>query len=131
MPEPASTTGGVTLTVLLAAFLGPLFGQYALILMASLLGAMWPLAVMPGLTTRSGAFFLFRTTATAVVLSTAGGWYLESHHGIPTEHGMPIVAFLIGAFGNGWQTVFSALRLSLASLARGLGGASGSNGGQQ
>lgn len=118
MPEPASTTGGITLTVLFAAVLGPFFGQYALIVMMSLLGAMWPLAVMPGLSARAGAFFLFRVASTAIALTTAGAWYLESHYGVPVAHGMSIVAFVIGAFGNGWQPVFGALRAGAASAAR-------------
>ena len=121
MAEPTST-GSVTLIVLLTALFGPLAGPYAVIIMASLLGAMWPLSVMPGLTKASGAFFLFRIVTTAVVLTVPAAWYLESHHGLPAIYGMAVVAFFIGAMGNGWAPVLGALRQGLAALARGVGG---------
>ena len=123
MAEPTST-GGVTLIVLLTAFLGPLAGPYAVIVMGSLLGAMWPLSVMTGITKVGGAFFLFRIVTTAVMLTAPAAWYLETNHNLPATHGMAVIAFVIGAMGNGWAPVLSALRQGLAALARGLGNAS-------
>lgn len=125
MAEPTSTSG-VTLTVLLISLLGPFAGPYALIVMASLLGAMWPLSVMPGITKKSGAFFLLRIVSAAVILTASAAWYLEEHYGVPSHHGLAIVAFFIGALGNGWAPVFNALRHGLTAMARGLGNA-GSN----
>lgn len=119
MAEPAST-GGVTITVFLITALGPFAGPYAVIVMASLLGAMWPLSVMPDMTRRSGALFLVRIVSTAVVLTTSAAWYLEETYGFPAVHGMAVVAFFIGALGNGWAPVFSALRSGLAAAAKGL-----------
>lgn len=124
MAEPTSTAGGVSLTVLLTAFLGPFLGPYAVIVMASILGAMWPLSVMPDTTKKSGAFFLFRIVSAAVILTTSAAYYLETKFGFPAIHGMAVVAFFIGALGNGWSPVFTALRQGLAGLARGIGGAS-------
>lgn len=121
MAEPASTSG-VTITVFLITLLGPFAGPYAVIVMASLLGAMWPLSVMPEMTRRSGALFLLRIVSTAVVLTTSAAWYLEQSYGFPAVHGMAVVAFFIGALGNGWAPVFSALRGGLAAAARGLSG---------
>lgn len=125
MAEPASTTGGVTLTVLLISLLGPAAGPYALIVMASLLGAMWPMSVMPGITKRQGAFFLIRIVSAAVVLTGSAAWYLETHYSVPAAHGLAIVAFFIGALGNGWSPVLAALRGGITALARGIGGAAG------
>lgn len=122
MPEPTTTAGGITLTVFLTALLGPFFGPYAVIVMCALLGAMWPLSVMPNTTRMSGAFFLLRIVSTAVVLTTSAAWYLETKHGFPAVHGMAVVAFLIGALGNGWRSVLAALRQGLAAVARGIGG---------
>lgn len=121
MAEPASTSG-VTITVFLITLLGPFAGPYAVIVMASLLGAMWPLSVMPEMTRRSGALFLLRIVSTAVVLTTSAAWYLEQSYGFPAVHGMAVVAFFIGALGNGWAPVFSALRGGLTAAARGLAG---------
>lgn len=125
MAEPTTTAGGVTLTVFLTALLGPFFGPYAVIVMCALLGAMWPLSVMPNTTRVSGAFFLARIVSAAVVLTTSAAWYLETKHGFPAIHGMAVIAFFIGALGNGWGPVLSALRQGLAAVARGIGGASG------
>lgn len=123
MAEPTSTAAGVTLTVFLTALLGPFFGPYAVIVMCALLGAMWPLSVMPNTTRVSGAFFLLRIVSAAVVLTTSAAWYLEKTYELPAVHGMAVVAFFIGALGNGWGPVLSALRQGLAALAKGIGGA--------
>lgn len=124
MAEPTSTAaGGVSLIIILTSVLGPLLGPYAVIVMASLLGAMWPLSVMPDTTRISGAFFLARVISTAVVLTASAAWYLEAKFGFPAVHGMAVVAFFIGALGNGWAPVFYALRQGLAAVARGIGGA--------
>jgi hypothetical protein len=123
MAEPTSTSG-VTLIVLLTAFLGPLAGPYAVIVMGSLLGAMWPLSTMHGTTKIGGAFFLFRIITAALILTIPTAWHLETSYGFPAIHGMAVVAFAIGAMGNGWTTVLNALKQGLAALARGIGGAS-------
>lgn len=129
MAEPTSTSG-ITLAVLLTTLLGPFAGPYAVIVMASLLGAMWPLSVMPNMTRRSGAFFLFRIVTTAVILSVTGAWYLETEYGIPAVHGMAVVAFMIGALGNGWAPVLNALRQGLAAAAKGIVRLAGSESGR-
>ena len=126
MAEPTSTAAGVTLTVFLTALLGPFFGPYAVIVMCALLGAMWPLSVMPSTTRVSGAFFLLRIVSTAVVLTTSAAWYLETSYSFPAVHGMAVVAFFIGALGNGWGPVLSALRQGIAAAAKGIGGAAAS-----
>jgi len=120
MAEPTSTAGGITLTIFLTTLLGPFFGPYAVIVMCALIGAMWPLSVMPTTTRASGAFFLARIVSTAVVLTTSAAWYLEKEYGFPAVQGMAVVAFFIGALGNGWAPVLSALRQGLAAMARGI-----------
>lgn len=120
MAEPTSTSG-ITITVFLITVLGPFAGPYAVIVMASLLGAMWPLSVMPNMTRRSGALFLLRIVSTAVVLTTSAAWYLEQSYGFPAVHGMAVVAFFIGALGNGWAPVLGALRQGLTVAANGVG----------
>lgn len=128
MAEPTST-GGITLTAILITFLGPLAGPYAAIVMAALIGAMWPMAVMPSMTHREGAFFLIRIVGTAVVLSAGGAWILETRYDIPALHGMAVVSFFIGALGNGWTPVLAALRQGASAFARGM--ASSINGGNK
>lgn len=126
MAEPASTSG-VSITVFLISLLGPFAGPYAVIVMASLLGAMWPLSTMPAMSRCSGAFFLIRIVSTAVILTSAAAWYLETAYGVPAIHGMAVVAFFIGALGNGWAPVFSALRSGLSAVAKGLAASSDRN----
>lgn len=123
MAEPTSASG-ITITALLISLLGPFAGPYAVIVMASLLGAMWPLSVMPNMTKLSGAFFLLRIVSAAVILTTSAAWYLEKRHGFPAVHGMAVVAFFIGALGNGWGPVLAAFRRGMAAAARTMSGES-------
>ncbi len=54
MAEP-TTASGISITALLIALLGPLAGQYTVIVMAALAGALWPLSTMDLPTRRAGA----------------------------------------------------------------------------
>ena len=120
MAEPTSTAG-ISITALFIALLGPMAGQYSLIIMAALAGALWPLSTM-GCTTRiSGAFFLLRIVVTAVFLTGSAAWWLQTHYAVPVFDGMAVIAFLIGALGNGWGPVFKALRDGLGAVARSIG----------
>ena len=128
MAEPTSSTASASLLVLLIATLGPLAGQYALIVMAALAGALWPLSNMDGVTRRSGALFLARIVVTACVLAGGGAWALETHYALPVTHGMAGVAFLIGAMGNGWRPVLAAIGDALAFVVGRLAGKSATPG---
>ena len=54
MAEP-TTASGISITALLIALLGPLVGQYTVIVMAVLVGALLPLSTMELPTRRAGA----------------------------------------------------------------------------
>ncbi len=120
MPEPTST-GGITLTAIAIALLGPLAGQYALIVMAALAGALWPLSAMDHTSKRAGAWFLLRIVFTSVFLTGSVAWWLESAYQVPAAHGAAVVAFVIGAMGNGWRSVLDALASGIAALASVIG----------
>lgn len=117
-----ATTGGANITAFLIAALGPFFGPYAVIVMAALAGALWPLSTMKVETRMSGAFFLLRIVTAAVFLTSSVAYYIETRFNIPAIEGMAAIAFFIGALGNGWSPVFKGLREGLAALARGIGG---------
>lgn len=117
MAEP-TTVGGISITALLIALIGPLAGQYAVIVMAALAGALWPLSTMELESRKSGAAFLARIVFSAVFLSGSAAWYLETSYAIPAAHGMAVVAFLIGAMGNGWSPVFRAMRDAILAVVR-------------
>lgn len=127
MAEP-TTASGATFTALLIALLGPLAGQYTVIVMAALAGALWPLSTMEIPTRRAGAAFLFRIVSAAVLLSGFGAWCLEQNYRVPAVHGMAVAAFIIGAMGNGWTPVFRAMRDGITSFMRAVGS---QNGGQE
>ena len=121
--EPAS--GSVSLTVLLIALLGPAAGQYALIVFAALGGSLWPLATMNGVSKVAGALFLLRIVATAVILTGSAAYYLEHKYNVPAVHGMAVVAFLIGALGNGWDAVLNGIRAAFVVAVQRVFGNSG------
>lgn len=118
MAEPTTTAGGISITALLIALLGPLAGQYTVIVMAALAGALWPLSTMELPTRRAGASFLFRIVTSAVLLTGSAAWYLETEYNFPVIHGMALVAFFIGALGNGWAPIFKAMRQGIAAFFR-------------
>lgn len=123
MAEP-TTASGVSITALLIALLGPLAGQYTVIVMAALAGALWPLSTMVMTSRKAGAAFLFRIVTTAVLLSGSAAYYLEVNYQLPAAHGMAVAAFLIGAMGNGWSPIFRAMRDGISAFIRAVGGAS-------
>lgn len=41
MAEPTTTAGGISIAAVLIALLGPLAGQYTVIVMAAMAGALW------------------------------------------------------------------------------------------
>ena len=116
MAEP-TTTGGISLTVIFVALLGPLAGPYALIAFAALAGAMWPLSAQTTETRREGAWLLLRCTLTAIVMTGVAASILERQWQIPVNEALAPVALLIGALGNGWRPVFAAIASALGALA--------------
>lgn len=115
MPEPTSTSG-LSLAAVSIALLGPMAGPYALIVFASLAGALWPLSASETMTRAAGAWLLLRCTLTAVALTTGLSALLQSHLAMPVTETLSPVAFLIGALGNGWRPVFDAIGTALAAL---------------
>jgi hypothetical protein len=126
MAEP--NTSSISVTAVLIGLMGPLAGQYSLIVMAALAGALWPLSTMGTTTKRAGAFFLLRVVFTAIFLTGSCAWFLSDQFQVPVYEGMAVVAFAIGALGNGWGTVFRGLRDGIAAFLRGFGGGGGSSG---
>jgi hypothetical protein len=114
MAEPSSST--LSITALAIALLGPMAGPYALIVFAALAGALWPLSTMPTVTRAQGASFLVRVVAASVVLTGTAAYWIESTYSVPAAQSFAVVAFLIGAMGNGWRPVLQGLRNALVNV---------------
>lgn len=114
MAEPSA--GTLSITALAIAMLGPAAGPYALIVFAALAGALWPLSTMPTVTRAQGAAFLVRVVAGAVVLTSSAAYLLEHLYKVPAIESFALVAFAIGAVGNGWRPVLQGLRGALVNL---------------
>lgn len=121
MPEPTSTSG-ISLAAVSIALLGPMAGPYALIVFASLAGALWPLSAADTMTRSAGAWLLLRCTLTAVVLTSALSLVLQNQWQIPANEALAPVAFAIGALGNGWRPVFEAVGSALQAVLARAGG---------
>lgn len=119
MAEPSTST--LSITALAIAVLGPMAGPYALIVFAALAGALWPLSTMPTVTRMQGAAFLVRVVAGAVVLTGSAAYWIESRYKVPAVESVALVAFGIGAMGNGWRPVLGGLRGALVNLVSRLG----------
>ena len=114
MAEPSTST--LSITALAIALLGPMAGPYALIVFAALAGALWPLSTLPTVTRMQGAAFLVRVVAGAVVLTGSAAYLIESIYKVPAIESFALVAFGIGAVGNGWRPVLQGLRGALVNL---------------
>lgn len=129
MPEPTTTTSGLSLAALFIAVLGPalgpVIGPKALIVVCALAGALWPLSTMELPSKAAGGWFLVRIVLTAVVLTGSAAWWLESRYQFPAAYGMAVVAFFIGALGNGWRPVLEALGGMITRLLGAFKGGSG------
>lgn len=122
MAEPAVTTaGGVSLTVLFVALLGPMAGPYVLIALSAVAGSMWPLSAAKTASRTEGAWLLLRCTLTALVFTSVIAGIVERTWGLPVSEGLAPVALVIGAMGNGWRPVFQILGALVQGWARGGG----------
>lgn len=121
MAEP-SATAGYSLTVISIALLGPMAGPYAVIAFAGLAGALWPLSASTTGTRLAGAWLLLRCTLTAIVLTVFIAKIIERAWGVPVNESLAPVALVIGALGNGWRPVFSAIGEALQAVTMRLGG---------
>jgi hypothetical protein len=106
--EPS--TAGASAVSLAIATLGPVAGPYSLIVMSALAGAMWPLKTMESPSRAQGAWFLLRIVATAVFIAGAAAHYIEVRFALPAYEALSVASFGIGAMGNSWTKVISALR---------------------
>lgn len=114
MAEPSTST--LSIAALAIALLGPAAGPYALIVFASLAGALWPLSTMPTVTRMQGAAFLVRVVAASVVLTGSASYWVEATYQVPAVQSFAVVAFVIGAMGNGWRPVLAGLRNALINF---------------
>ena len=115
MAEPTASTA-FGLTAISVALLGPMAGPYALIAFAALSGAMWPLSAADTTTKLAGAWLLLRCTLTALLLTAFLSTLLDSWLQVTGLDARPVVAFAIGALGNGWRPVFDAFGAALSAL---------------
>jgi len=120
MTEPTipASVGIVTLAV---AFLGPMAGPYAVIVLSALAGALWALAAAPTDSRRAGAVLMLRLVLTAVVLTSGVAWALETQYGWPAHQLLAPVAFGVGMGGDRWRALVD---LFVALVGRRLGGGS-------
>lgn len=121
MPEPMTTAGGTSLTVLFVAALGPMAGPYAVIVFAALAGSLWSLSAARTSGGTEGVWLLLRCTGTSVVLTSLGATLMERALGIPSIELLAPVALFIAAMGDGWRPVFAGVGAAV-SAAVGKGG---------
>lgn len=119
MSEPTSTTA-LGLVVVATALLGPAAGPYAVIVLSALAGSLWALSKQQTPTRLSGALLILRLMMTAVALTGAAAWWLDTHYEIPAHQILGPIAFAIGALGDRWGPVLDAIG---ARLGRVIGGA--------
>ena len=117
MAEP-NTSGG-SLGALAVAAVGPVAGPYALIIAGAVIGSLWPLSNMElesRAQKRQGAFFMIRIVSLAVLVTSAGAYWVHDKIGLPVYDAMAIVSGIIGAIGDGWSRLIAAARDGLVAI---------------
>lgn len=106
-PPPPNLEPAAVLTLIASTLAGPtiagVVGPYAVIIIASLVGASWALSEDKATTTWTAAWFLLRITATAALLTVGITAVLERYvftTGAETRWLFAPVAFAIGWAGN-------------------------------
>ena len=110
MPEPATTSvtaASVSATVLFVSILGPQAGPWALIVVASIGGGLWPLSSAQTQSAREAIMLLLRCALLAIFATGGIARYLENTYDLPVSDGLALVALAIGAMGNGWRAFFA------------------------
>lgn len=110
MAEPATTSvtaASVSATVLFVSILGPQAGPWALIVVASIGGGLWPLSGAQTQSNGEAAMLLLRCALLAIFCTGMIARYLERTYGLPVSDGLALVALAIGAMGNGWRAFFA------------------------
>jgi hypothetical protein len=91
------------------AFLTPFVDQYAGILIAAMVGSLYPLAAAQTETRWDGVKLVFRVVLTAMVLAGAAAWLLESKVGVPAHVATPTGTFFLALVGDRWGDIKSAV----------------------
>lgn len=101
----------VMVTILATLFspqMAAIIGPFAVIVLGSIGGAAWSVGRRPpdrrGI--GSDAFFFFRLTMTAIIVTGGIAVYVERWTGAGTRQWtLPVIALLIGAIGDDWPSV--------------------------
>lgn len=109
MAEPTSTSSAGIVAVSIA-LLGPIAGEYAVIVFSALAGSLWALSRETTLTRWDGAVLVFRLVLTAGTLASFFVWLLEHYYQWPSHQMLAPVAFGIGAVGNGWPGIVDRVK---------------------
>lgn len=108
MTEP-TIPAGAGITAVAIAVLGPMAGEYAVIVLSALAGSLWALSRSSLASRVDGAMLILRLVMTAVVLTSGLAWLLERHYEWPTHQVLAPLAFVIGALGDRWPGLVEAL----------------------
>jgi hypothetical protein len=114
MTEPASST--TSLTALGIALFGPLFGEYAVILLAALAGGLLPLSSRPTESRLRGALFLLRVVLTSFIFTGLVVALVEQHTGLSVRLTLAPVAFVLAAIGDRWRELIDAVAERIKAL---------------
>ena len=122
MAEPNATVAvtAVPLALVFTAWLGPLYGVYALILAGAVTGSFFALLAAPpqsrwkalGLMGRAVMLSLLMTAAASQVLSDWMGWHLDELY--------IFVSFSIAALGDKWLEIIDTLKTTIQTAVTGI-----------
>lgn len=102
--------GVVSLMTLAVALFGPQAGPYAVILLGSVGGGLWPLSTAVLASKMDGVWLMLRCTFTAIVLTSLIAQFIGPYMGVDVVEAYALVSFVIGALGNKWQDILETIK---------------------
>jgi hypothetical protein len=106
-PEPSLNPSGIVAVAI--ALLGPLAGEWAVIVLSALAGSLWALSSARTPTRWGAAAMVFRLVFAAVVLTGSMAWLIERTYDWPAHQLLAPVAFFIGMLGDRFPALVDKL----------------------
>lgn len=99
-----------TTSAAVVAGVGFVTGDYTIVVVAAVIGALWPLANASTQTRMQGFWLIVRLVGTSCVCASLFTYLAEKHLGIPASKALGPVALVLAALGDRWGDIFTALK---------------------
>lgn len=121
MAEPTSTGAGVAVSITgsMVVLLGPVLGPWVTVMLTAFIGSLWTLGRMDTASRLQAIGLLVRINLTALVLTGGVAAFVVKYFAFAIDHALPVVAFVLGAIGDKFESLREATAKRLRTLISG------------